>query len=127
MNPIQAELAQAVWGLPQSSGPVITVLNPATQEIVGTVPVFSASEISMAVERAHAAQKKWASVSISGRLQVLRRFQQLLCEQKDAVAGVITGEAGKPLAEATSTEILVVLDAAQYLLNHAAEFLRHEP
>jgi len=127
MNPIQAELAQAVWGLPQSSGPVITVHNPATQEIVGTVPVFSASEISTAVERAHAAQKRWISVPIPERLKVMHRFQQLLCEQKDAVAAVITREAGKPLAEATSTEILVVLDAAQYLLNHAAEFLRPEP
>ncbi|HKT49490.1 MAG TPA: succinic semialdehyde dehydrogenase [Candidatus Angelobacter sp.] len=116
MNVIQADLAQAA----------ITIRNPATQEMVGTVPIFSASEIAAAVERAGAAQEQWARTPIGDRLKVIRRFQSLLCEQKEAVAAVITREAGKPLAEALSTEILVVLDAAQYLLNHAAEFLLPE-
>jgi acyl-CoA reductase-like NAD-dependent aldehyde dehydrogenase len=116
MNVIQADLAQAA----------ITIRNPATQEMVGTVPILSASEIAVAVERAGAAQEQWARTPIGDRLKVIRRFQSLLCEQKEAVAAVITREAGKPLAEALSTEILVVLDAAQYLLNHAAEFLLPE-
>lgn len=116
MNAIQAELAQ-----------VINVHNPATQEVVGTVPIFSAAEITAAVERARTAQKRWAALPAAERLKIIRRFQQLVCEQKDAIAAVITGEAGKPLGEAISTEILVVLDGAQYLLNHAAEFLRPEP
>lgn len=117
MNAIQAELAQAV----------ITVRNPASQEVVGAVPVFTPAEIASAVERARAAQERWAAVSIAQRLKIVRRFQQLLCEQKDSVATVITREAGKPLAEAMSTEILVVLDAGQYLLKHVPEFLRPEP
>lgn len=117
MNAIQADLAQAA----------IDVKNPATQESVGMVPIFTAQEISVAVDRAHAAQQHWAATPVADRLKMVRRFQQLLCLQKDAVAAVITREAGKPLAEAMSTEILVVLDAAQYLLNHAAEFLRPEP
>ena len=116
MNAIQAELAQAT----------ITVRNPATQETVGTVPVFSAAEISAAVERARAAQERWAVTPVAARLKVIRRFQSLLCEQKEAVAAVITREAGKPLAEALSTEVLVVLDAAEYLLKNAAEFLLPE-
>lgn len=116
MNAIQAELAQAA----------ITVRNPATQETVGTVPVFSAAEISAAVERARAAQERWAVTPVAARLKVIRRFQSLLCEQKDAVAAVITRESGKPLAEALSTEVLVVLDAAQYLLKNIAEFLLPE-
>lgn len=116
MNAIQAELAQAA----------ITVRNPATQEMVGTVPVFSAAEISGAVERACAAQERWAATPVAARLKVIRRFQSLLCEQKDKVAAVITRESGKPLAEALSTEVLVVLDAAHYLLNHAGEFLLAE-
>lgn len=117
MNVIQAELTQAA----------ITVRNPATQERVGTVPIFSASEIAAAVERAGAAQEAWAKTPIANRLKFIRRFQSLLCEQKDAVAAVITREAGKPLAEALSTEVLVVLDAAEYLLKNAAEFLLPEP
>jgi succinate-semialdehyde dehydrogenase/glutarate-semialdehyde dehydrogenase len=117
MNAIQAELARAA----------IAVLNPATQETVGTVPIFTDSEITAAVERARVAQERWAATSVRERLKLIRRFQQLLCEQKHELASIITREAGKPLAEALSTEILVVLDAAQYLLNHAGEFLRPEP
>ncbi|HSM87903.1 MAG TPA: succinic semialdehyde dehydrogenase [Candidatus Limnocylindrales bacterium] len=116
MNALQAELAHAV----------VTVRNPATQELVGTVPIFSAEEIAAAVARARAAQARWAATSIRARLDILRRFQRLLCDQKDAVAAVITREAGKPLAESISTEVLVVLDGAQYLINNAPEFLRPE-
>ena len=121
MNPIQAELAR-----PQTEGQ-IPVQNPATREVVGTIPSCSAEEIGAAVERARAAQPRWAATPVRERLQIVRRFQQLLCEQKDAVITVITREAGKPLAEALATEVLVVLDGAQYLLDNAAEFLHPEP
>src|SRR5262249_10445705 len=104
----------------------ITVLNPATGETVGTVPCFCSEEISAAVAKARAAQTRWASTSISDRMKIVRRFTQLVCDEKDTIAAVITREAGKPLAEAISTEILVVLDAAQFLLNYVPEFLRAE-
>ncbi|HKW75472.1 MAG TPA: aldehyde dehydrogenase family protein [Terriglobales bacterium] len=105
----------------------ITVRNPASQEIVGSVPESSQEEIKAAVERARAAQTRWAAASISTRLTVLRRFRQLLVEQKHKIAAVITAESGKPLAEALSTEILVVLDAVRFLLNNAPSFLRSQP
>ncbi len=76
MNPIQAELAR-----PQTEGR-IPVQNPANREVVGTIPSCSAEEISAAVERARATQPRWAATPVRKRLQVLRRFQQLLCEQK---------------------------------------------
>jgi acyl-CoA reductase-like NAD-dependent aldehyde dehydrogenase len=120
MNAIQTELAT------KQSESEITVQNPATQEVVGTVPACTAEEVSAAVERAQAAQPRWAATPVRERLRILRRFQRLLCEQKDAVATVITREAGKPAAEALATEVLVVLDGAQYLLKHAAEFLLPE-
>ncbi len=104
----------------------IVVRNPATQEGVGSAPVFSEREIQAAVERARAAQPCWARASISARLAVLRSFRQLLVEQKNKIAAVITAESGKPLAEALSTEILVVLDAVQFLLNNAPSILRPE-
>ena len=116
MNAIQAELAHDQ----------LAVFNPATRETIGSVPVSSAAEIAAAVESARAAQARWATTPVRERLQIIQRFQQLLCAQKDAVAAVVTREAGKPLAEALSTEVLVVLDGSQYLLDNAAEFLRPE-
>jgi acyl-CoA reductase-like NAD-dependent aldehyde dehydrogenase len=104
----------------------IAVTNPATQQVIGSVPVASAQEIAQAVARAHSAQQRWAGTPIAERVAVLKRFQKLLCDQKDVVAEVITREAGKPVAEALSAEVLVVLDAIKFLIDHAPEFLLPE-
>jgi len=111
----------------RAAGEGIPVKNPGTQETVGTIPRQSADEIATAVERARAAQQRWAETPVSDRLKIIRKFQQLLCDQKDAVAQAITREAGKPSSEAMGTEILVVLDSAKYLIDNAPVFLRPEP
>src|SRR5215472_15367382 len=121
MNAIQTTIN------PPTSSNRLIVRNPATGETIGTVPSLGAPEIAAAVEKARTAQSRWASIAVRERLRIVRRFQQLLAEQKDLVASVITGEAGKPLAEALATEVLVVLDAAKFLLDNAFEFLRPEP
>src|SRR6266853_2699131 len=116
----KAEIAPAL------SSSQFAVHNPATQEIIGTLPKLDANQIAAAVERAAAAQKRWAATSVRDRLRILTRFGELLCDQKDAVASVISREAGKPEAEALSTEILVVLDTVKFLRDHLPEFLRPE-
>ena len=60
-------------------------------------------------------------------MRILGRFAELLCDQKDSVAAVISCEAGKPEAEAMSTEVMVVLDTVKYLQNHVPAFLKPEP
>src|SRR5947209_8164234 len=107
--------------------PQFAVHNPATGETIGTLPIFSAEQINAAVERAAVAQRRWAGTSVRERLKILKRFGQLLCEQKSTVAAVISREAGKPEIEALSTEILVVLDTVEYLRNHVSEFLLPRP
>ena len=58
---------------------------------------------------------------------MLRGFQQLLNERRDEVAALICREAGKPAAEALATEVIVVLDAAEFCIRSAYRFLREEP
>jgi succinate-semialdehyde dehydrogenase/glutarate-semialdehyde dehydrogenase len=99
------------------------VRNPATGDTIGELPNFTLEQVAVAAHRAGEAQKRWAATSIRERLKVLKRFGELLCEQKEKVAAVISREAGKPEAEALATEILVVLDTVKYLREHAAEFL----
>ena len=110
----------------QVAAVTIAVHNPATDEIIGEITCMTAAEVAAAVERARAAQTRWAATPVAQRLRVLRTFQRLLAEQKDAVAGVITREAGKPRVEALSTEILVVLDTVQFLMENAPAFLKAE-
>jgi acyl-CoA reductase-like NAD-dependent aldehyde dehydrogenase len=112
---------------PAQPGPQFAVHNPATQEIIGTLPNLTAAQIAEAVSKAAAAQARWATTPIRDRLRILERFGDLLCDQKAAVAAVISREAGKPETEALSTEILVVLDTVKYLKNNLPAFLRPEP
>ena len=107
-------------------GAQFAVHNPATQETIGTLPSLTAAQIADAVAKAAAAQVRWAATPVRDRLRVLSRFADLLCNQKEAVAAVISREAGKPEAEALSTEILVVLDTVKYLRNNLPGFLRPE-
>jgi acyl-CoA reductase-like NAD-dependent aldehyde dehydrogenase len=117
----QAEIA------PAQPASQFAVHNPATQEIIGTLPNLNVEQIAAAVERAAEAQTRWAATPVRDRLHILSRFADLLCDQKETVAAVISREAGKPEAEALSTEILVVLDTVKYLANHVPAFLRPEP
>src|ERR1051326_6445737 len=103
------------------------VRNPATGETIGELPNFSLEQVAVAAHRAGEAQKRWSATSARERLKILKRFGELLCEQKETVAAVISREAGKPQAEALATEILVVLDTVKYLREHVAEFLLPEP
>ena len=112
--------------IPTVVADTIAVHNPATDQPIGEIPRLSTQEIEAMVQRAHAAQHRWMSSSIDERLRLLTHFQGLLCEQKDAVAEVITREAGKPRAEAVATEVLVVLDTISFLLSALPQFLRPE-
>jgi acyl-CoA reductase-like NAD-dependent aldehyde dehydrogenase len=104
----------------------IVVRNPATLQTIGSVPVCTETEIGRAVTTARAAQQRWTATDIRERMQVIRRFQQILEQQKAGIAAAITREAGKPEAEALSTEVLVVLEATRFLVNSAPAFLRPE-
>jgi succinate-semialdehyde dehydrogenase/glutarate-semialdehyde dehydrogenase len=112
---------------PAQASSQFAVRNPATQETIGTLPNLTANQIAEAVVKAAAAQARWAPTPVRERLRILARFGDLLCDQKDAVAAVISREAGKPEAEAISTEILVVLDTVKYLKDNLPGFLRPEP
>src|ERR1051326_5321854 len=104
-----------------------TVRNPATGETIGELPNFTLEQVAVAAHGAGQAQRKWAATSVRERLKILKKFGELLCEQKEQVAAVISREAGKPEAETLSTEILVVLDTVKYLREYVAGCLRPEP
>jgi acyl-CoA reductase-like NAD-dependent aldehyde dehydrogenase len=101
--------------------------NPATGELLRELDCASDSEVHAAVGQARAAQPSWAALGIDDRIFILRKFRRLLHENKTEVATLITQEAGKPYVEALLTEVLVVLDAARFLIDNAFAFLREQP
>ena len=104
----------------------ILSVNPATGTVLRELECAGEYEVRLAVARSRAAQTAWADFGVRKRIVVLREFQRRLHERKLEIADAITEEAGKPVAEALTTEVLVVLDAARFLLDHAYRLLRDE-
>ena len=95
----QAALVGNRWIDADATG--IAVKNPATGELVGYVPKLGAKETKEAVDAAAAAQKGWAARTAKERSAVLRKWFELMIENKDDLGRILTMEQGKPLAEAT--------------------------
>ena len=82
------------------SGQTIAVNNPASGEILGTVPKLGGAETRRAIEAANRALPAWRALTAKERAQKLRRWFELLMENQDDLARLMTLEQGKPLAEA---------------------------
>src|SRR5450755_1771283 len=100
--------------------------NPATGEKLAELACATPEDVHDAVRRARKAQPVWQALPVTERIAVLKRIRRKLSEQRDQVAMLISREAGKPTAEALTTEILVVLDAAEFCIRTAHSFLRDE-
>ena len=81
-------------------GQTIKVNNPATGEIIGTVPKMGAVETRRAIEAADNALPAWRALTAKERATKLRRWFELLIENQDDLGRLMTLEQGKPLAEA---------------------------
>jgi len=85
------------WEQP-AGGAMIQVDNPATGEIVGTVPRFGREQTRRAIEAAERAMK-WRQRTAKERAAVLRRWFELMMANQEDLARLMTIEQGKPLAE----------------------------
>jgi succinate-semialdehyde dehydrogenase / glutarate-semialdehyde dehydrogenase len=77
----------------------IEVRNPATGEALGSIPKMGAAETRRAIAAADAALPAWRAKTAAERSKVLRRWFELMMENQDDLAVLMTSEQGKPLAE----------------------------
>jgi succinate-semialdehyde dehydrogenase / glutarate-semialdehyde dehydrogenase len=77
----------------------ITVRNPATGEALGSVPHMGARETKRAIDAASAAWPAWRKKTAKERSAILRKWNDLMLENADDLALIMTAEQGKPLAE----------------------------
>ena len=82
------------------SGKTIDVNNPATGEILGTVPNLGGAETKRAIEAAQAAWESGRSMLASERSKILRKWAELQTEHLDDLCRILTTEQGKPLSQA---------------------------
>jgi succinate-semialdehyde dehydrogenase/glutarate-semialdehyde dehydrogenase len=82
------------------SGETIDVTNPADGAVIATVPKMGADETREAIEHAQQAQVKWRRLLAKERSTILRNWFDLIMENQEDLALLMTMEQGKPLAEA---------------------------
>jgi len=81
------------------SGDTISVNNPATLENIGTVPKCGREETKKAIEAANQAWPEWKSKSARERSNILKKWFDLIIENKEELAQIMTIEQGKPINE----------------------------
>ena len=94
------------------------VLNPATGELIGTVPMMGSDETRRAIEAADSAQSNWSAKTGKERSVILRRWHALIGDNIEDLAVLMTSEQGKPLAEAKG-EIQSGLDYLEWFAEEA--------
>ncbi len=82
-----------------ADGATLPVRNPATAEVLGTVPKMGAAETRRAIEAAEKAFPAWRALTGKARAGILRRWFDLMMENQEDLAVLMTAEQGKPLAE----------------------------
>jgi succinate-semialdehyde dehydrogenase / glutarate-semialdehyde dehydrogenase len=95
----QEALIDGAW-VGALSGKVFDVKNPADGVVIGTVPEMGAEEVAKAIDAAQTAFYLWRDQTAAERSKVLRRWFELIVENADDLALLMTLEQGKPLLEA---------------------------
>jgi acyl-CoA reductase-like NAD-dependent aldehyde dehydrogenase len=125
MATVEQHLPETQNGL-AAAGEGIPVENPATGEIVATVPELGADAVAEMAARARAAQPEWEAFGFEGRGRVLLRAQKWLMDNAEQVVATIVSETGKTYEDATFAEISYGGGAFGFWAKHAPIYLGDE-
>jgi acyl-CoA reductase-like NAD-dependent aldehyde dehydrogenase len=104
----------------------IPVENPATGDVIRTVPVTPPQEVALLVERARAAQPEWEALGYEGRRKRLAQARRWLIAHADEVADTIVAETGKAREDALLVEVAYGANALGFWGRRAAKYLADE-
>src|SRR5438309_4120642 len=104
----------------------LRVVNPATLEPVGVVPVTDAEGVAVRLAAARTAQAAWAEAPVREKRAALERLARLVLDRADEIADTVVAETAKPRVEAFTTELYPALDALVWLARQAPKLLAPE-
>lgn len=103
----------------------MNIINPATEEIITTLTEDTAVSLQEKFNQLKEAQKTWAQRTVKERTSILKKFSNLLSENIEQLAGVLTSEVGKPLQQSRN-EIKGAISRIQWLTDNGEKYLSHE-
>ena len=83
-----------------SNGKTIDVINPSNKKFIDTVPDSTEEDVNIAVEKAREGQKVWANYPLHERVRILMKFKDLVHDDREKLASLLSQETGKPIKEA---------------------------
>src|SRR4051794_10950650 len=116
--------AQSTNGASASAG--IEVENPATGQVIATVPETPAEQVKEIVAKARAAQPGWEALGFAGRARIMRRAQKWLLDNAQRVMETIVSETGKTYEDAQLAEISYGASAFGFWAKNAEKYLADE-
>jgi acyl-CoA reductase-like NAD-dependent aldehyde dehydrogenase len=107
-------------------GDRITVENPATGELITTVPALGPEQVAELARRARAAQPGWLALGFDGRARVMRRAQKWMIDHADQVIECVVRESGKTREDAQLTDLTYTVSALGFWAAGAEGYLADE-
>jgi acyl-CoA reductase-like NAD-dependent aldehyde dehydrogenase len=101
------------------------IINPATEEIITELKEDDADSLRKKFEGLRASWKEWHQVARDNRINILRKFSELLAQNIESLAGVLTSEVGKPLQQSRN-EINGARTRIEWLTGNAEKYLSDE-
>src|SRR3954462_12073565 len=124
MASTEAPAAQSTNG--GQTRPDIEVENPATGQVIATVPDLGPDDVKAMVARARAAQPGWEALGFEGRARVMRRAQKWVVDNAERVMETIVSETGKTYEDAQLAEISYAASAFGFWAKNAEKYLADE-
>jgi acyl-CoA reductase-like NAD-dependent aldehyde dehydrogenase len=109
-----------------SASATIGVENPATGELITTIPVTGEERVREMAQRARAAQPGWEAIGFEGRGKVLRRAQKWMLDNVDRVIDVVVSESGKTHEDAQLADFGYTVSALGFWAKEAPHYLADE-
>ncbi|KAF9128857.1 hypothetical protein BGW39_004670 [Mortierella sp. 14UC] len=103
--------------------PTLSIITPVDSTAFATVQISSSEQVQAAVQKASQAQKSWKKVPLKQRVEMGRRFLEVLGTRKDELAKELTMQMGRPLRY-TPGEIKGTQDRGKYMVDVAEEALK---
>ncbi len=107
----------------QREAGVIESLDPATGELVGTVPDMDEGQVRQAIQRARAASRDWAALPVKDRVRHLEAVGDVMLDRLDDLVELICAETGKTRTEAVFSEVTVTAELIKHYAKRAPKLL----
>jgi acyl-CoA reductase-like NAD-dependent aldehyde dehydrogenase len=108
------------------SANTIAVENPATGELITTVPITSADELATMAARAREAQPQWEALGFEGRGRIMRRAQKWMLDNAQRVLDSVVAETGKTYEDAQIADLGYTTSALGFWAKEASKYLADE-